>query len=65
MYNIDYKPNVTKYIAKIKEKPLRIIIKETIEKIAADPYAGDKKGGDLREIYTRKFTYAFSRRESL
>jgi hypothetical protein len=46
MYNIDYKPNVTKYIDKIRGKPLRILIKDTIEKIAADPYAGFS----LREI---------------
>ena len=70
MYDLRYMPPAKKYFKKLKERGLINAYKETLEKIAADPYAGEAKIGDLAGIYCMdvfysKINYAYSPEESI
>ncbi len=51
MYEILFNSAAERYFKKIKEKPLKELYKETLPKIAKDPYIGQAKHGDLSGIY--------------
>lgn len=44
-------PPAKKYFKKLKDKKLKELYKEAIQKIAEDPYIGETKKGDLSGIY--------------
>jgi len=58
MYDLRYMPPAKKYFKKLKERGLINAYKETLEKIAADPYAGEAKIGDLAGIYCMDVFYS-------
>ncbi len=51
MYELRYLPGAEKYFRKVKEKGLQKAFRTALEKIAADPYSGKAKVGDLAGIY--------------
>lgn len=51
MYELRYLPGAEKYFKKVKEKGLKESFRTALERISADPYAGDAKTGDLAGIY--------------
>lgn len=58
-YKIVLSKYALKYLKKLKEKPLKAKFVETIyQEIAADPYSGDQKTGDLSGIWATGFRYA-------
>jgi len=57
MYDLRYMPPAKKYFKKLKERGLINAYKEALEKIAADPYAGEAKIGDLAGIYCMDIFY--------
>jgi len=50
LYDLRYMPPARNYFKKLKEKGLINAYRETLGKIAADPYAGEAKTGDLAGI---------------
>lgn len=54
------KPNYKKPFStfvKNQHKPFQAAIEDTIQEVCNDPLIGEKKIGDLSEIYVHKFTY--------
>ncbi|MCL2254639.1 MAG: type II toxin-antitoxin system RelE/ParE family toxin [Lachnospiraceae bacterium] len=51
MYKVNYSKSAERYFKKIKDKQLRVVFKEAIDKLKIDPYIGTQKIGDLRGIY--------------
>lgn len=51
MYEVHYLPGAEKYFRKVKEKGLQKAFRAALAKIAADPYSGKAKVGDLAGIY--------------
>lgn len=55
-------PPAAKYLKKIKDKKLKILYKEAIDAILADPTIGEEKTGDLKgirgyDIYYNRINY--------
>ncbi len=64
MYEIRFTGAAEKYLKKVKEKGLRKVFQEALEKISGDPYIGELKTGDLAgvccyDIYYGKTNYEF------
>ena len=51
MYELRFTKAAEKYFKKLKEKGLKSAYTEALGKIAADPYIGGLKTGDLAGIY--------------
>ena len=51
MYELRYMPPARKYFKKLKDKKLISAYSNALEKIAGNPYAGERKSGDLAGIY--------------
>jgi mRNA-degrading endonuclease RelE of RelBE toxin-antitoxin system len=51
MREVIFYPSAEKFIRKIKEKPLKLKIKDAIDKICENPYVGTAKKGDLAGIW--------------
>lgn len=50
MIELRFLPPASKYLKKLKDKHLKKLYKDAIDKILADPYIGEEKKGDLRGI---------------
>jgi mRNA interferase RelE/StbE len=44
-------PSAARFLKKIKEKPLKVVFQNAIDKIISDPYVGKAKTGDLSGIF--------------
>lgn len=51
MYELRYMKPAEKFFKKLKEKGLKDSFRDALEKIAADPYIGELKTGDLAGVY--------------
>lgn len=51
MYELRYMPPAKKYFKKVRDKGLIAAYSEALQKISANPYAGERKVGDLAGIY--------------
>ena len=51
MYELRFTKAAEKYFKRLKEKGLKSAYRAAFEKIAADPYSGEMKKGDLAGIY--------------
>lgn len=51
MMQVRFLPPAAKFIKKIKDKKLKELYKTAIEAIREEPTIGEKKTGDLRDIY--------------
>jgi len=51
MYELRYMKPAERFFKKLKEKGLKDSFRDALGKIAADPYIGDLKTGDLTGIY--------------
>lgn len=58
MYELRFSPQAEKYFKKLKEKPLKQAFQTALKAIAADPYAGSAKVGDLAGLYGWDVYYA-------
>ena len=58
MYQISYSKSAERYFKKIKDKRLLAAFKGAIDKLKADPYAGEQKTGDLRGLWGYDVNYA-------
>jgi mRNA interferase RelE/StbE len=54
---IEYLPPAEKYLKKIKDKALKRAFLSAIDHIAADPYVGTSKTGDLAGVYCYDIHY--------
>ena len=62
MYSVRILPPAARYFKKIKDRRLKQLYKEAIDNLAADPFKGTQKTGDLRgiwgyDIYYNKTNY--------
>lgn len=57
MYSIRILPPAAKFLKKIKDKKLKGIYQEAIDKIIKDPYIGQLKSGDLAGVYCYDINY--------
>jgi len=51
MYELRFTKTAEKYFKKLKEKGLKSAYAEALSRIAANPYIGDYKTGDLAGVY--------------
>ena len=51
MYSVRILPPAARYFKKIKDRRLKQLYKEAIDNLAADPFKGTQKTGDLRGIW--------------
>ena len=51
MNRILFLPPATKFLKKLKDKKLKWLFKDEIDKISLDPYSGEAKSGDLSGVY--------------
>lgn len=51
MIEVRFLPPAAKFIKKLKDKKLKILYQETIDKIREDPTIGEAKSGDLSGVY--------------
>ena len=51
MYELRYSNAAQRYFKKVKEKGLKKAFQDALTKIAAEPYCGSAKGGDLAGLY--------------
>ncbi len=51
MYELVFLPPAQKYFRKLKDKGLRAAYSRAIDKIAADPYIGTEKKGNLAGVF--------------
>lgn len=51
MTEVRFLPPAAKFIKKLKDKKLKILYQETIDKIRQDPTIGEAKTGDLSGVY--------------
>lgn len=58
MYELRFMSPAEKYFKKLKEKGLKNAYREALDKIAADPYAGELKIGDLAGTYCMDVYYS-------
>lgn len=57
MYEIRFLPPAAKYLKKIKDKKLKELYKNAIDKIREDYTVGELKTGDLSGIYSMDIFY--------
>ena len=57
MYKLTILPAAAHFLKKIKEKPLKLEFKKTIDNIIQNPYGGELKTGDLLGVYCYDFFY--------
>lgn len=57
MYEIRFLPPAAKYLKKIKDKKLKELYKNAIDKIREDYTVGELKTGDLSGIYSMDIYY--------
>lgn len=57
MAEIRVLPPAAKYIKKIKDKNLKNLFRQTMEKLQSNPYLGTPKTGDLAGIYSCDIYY--------
>jgi mRNA interferase RelE/StbE len=57
MYPIIYSSQAEKYLKKIKDRNLKKLFKDAIEKIRKNPYEGNMKKGDLKGIHSVDIFY--------
>lgn len=58
MYEIKFTSAAEKYFKKLKEKKLLEAYYKAIKTISQDPYVGEKKSGDLNDVYGFDVKYA-------
>lgn len=51
MYKLRYFPGAQRFFKKLKEKGLKEAFQRALAAIAQDPYAGERKTGDLAGLY--------------
>ena len=51
MYDLRFSKSAERYFKKLREKELKKAYRDALNQIAADPYAGELKTGDLTGIY--------------
>ena len=51
MYDLIILPPAAKFIKKIRNKSLKALFHEKFLEIAADPYIGERKTGDLQGVF--------------
>lgn len=51
MYALRYLPGAQRFFKKLKEKGLKEAFRRALHHIAQDPYAGERKTGDLAGLY--------------
>ncbi|MDD4826737.1 MULTISPECIES: type II toxin-antitoxin system RelE/ParE family toxin [unclassified Mesotoga] len=57
MFEARFSSAVVKYFKKLKEKPLKEQYFRVLLDIRVDPYAGERKSGDLSGLFCRHFFY--------
>ncbi len=57
MYDVRILPPAYKFFKKLKDKKLKAMFKEAIERIAEDYTIGEMKTGDLRGVYSLDVYY--------
>lgn len=57
MCEVRFLPPAAKYIKKIKDKKLKLLFKEAVDKICRDHTVGEAKTGDLSGIYCYDIYY--------
>lgn len=57
MAEIRILPPAAKYLKKCKDKTLKRLFQETLEKLQSNPYLGKVKSGDLAGIYSCDIYY--------
>ena len=57
MCEVRFLPPAAKYIKKIKDKKLKLLFKEAVDKICCDHTVGEAKTGDLNGIYCYDIYY--------
>lgn len=57
MYEIKFLPPAARFIKKIKDKKLKELYKDAIDKIREDYTVGDLKTGDLSGVYSMDIYY--------
>jgi mRNA-degrading endonuclease RelE of RelBE toxin-antitoxin system len=57
MYKLIFLPPATRYLKKLKEKPLKATFQKAIDEILKDPYMGEPKTGDLSGIFCYDIYY--------
>ncbi|MBO8161876.1 MAG: type II toxin-antitoxin system RelE/ParE family toxin [Thermosipho sp. (in: Bacteria)] len=57
MYKLIFLPPATRYLKKLKEKPLKAAFQKAIDEILKDPYMGEPKTGDLSGIFCYDIYY--------
>ncbi|MHB1253951.1 MAG: type II toxin-antitoxin system RelE/ParE family toxin [Candidatus Humimicrobiaceae bacterium] len=57
MHKIIILPAAAHFLKKIKEKPLKLAFRKTINNIIQNPYGGEPKTGDLSGVYCCDFFY--------
>lgn len=57
MFEVRFSSAVSKYFKKLKEKPLREQYYRVLLGIRDEPYAGERKSGDLSGLFCRHFFY--------
>lgn len=63
MYEIRFTGAAEKYLKKIKDKALKKVFREALEKISIDPYIGKPKTGDLAGVYCFDVYYSKTKYE--
>ena len=58
MYELRYMAPAKRYFKKLKDKGLIAVYADVLRKIAADPYSGEAKIGDLAGIYCEDVYYS-------
>ena len=51
MYDVSYSNPAKRYFRKLKDKHLLSAFENAIDELKADPYIGEQKTGDLRNIW--------------
>ena len=57
MTELRFLPPAAKYLKKLKDKKLKKLFQDAVDKIMADPFAGDEKKGDLRGVRSYDIFY--------
>lgn len=57
MTELRFLPPAAKYLKKLKDKKLKKLFQDAVDKIMADPLAGDEKKGDLRGVRSYEIFY--------
>ena len=57
MLSVRFEPPAAKYIKKLKDKKLKTLYREAIDKICNDYTIGEAKTGDLSGFYAVSYTH--------